>query len=111
MVNERSPAKVPLSTVVPNDQPPKPAEGSLYAPKPVSNVPQFGQTSLPQSPLHKALPKEKSVFIQPKARPEHHREVEKHPHLQALKDATHRVVDPLVARAAAAYLPENRMFA
>jgi len=70
MVNERSPAKSPLRPVVPNDQ----SQMESQAIKPGSSVPQFGQISVPQSPLFRAQPKEKSVFIQPKARPEHHRE-------------------------------------
>lgn len=70
MVNERSLAKAPLHPVIPNEQSPRAAEGI----KPLSSAPQFGETSLPQSPLFRAPPKEKSVFVQPKNRPEHHRE-------------------------------------
>jgi hypothetical protein len=99
MVNERSPAKVPLNPVVPNDQPPKPLEGV----KPLSSAPLFGQTSLPQSQLFRAPPKEKSVFVQPKSRPEHHRDTVSLPHVQALKETGHRIIDPLMPRAPAAY--------
>ncbi|PVH84179.1 hypothetical protein DL98DRAFT_558444, partial [Cadophora sp. DSE1049] len=76
MVNERSPAKAPLQAVLPNEQPPKEAESS-YAPKPQSTVPQFGQPTFPSSPLHRAPAKDSGLFIQPKSRPEHHRDGEK----------------------------------
>jgi hypothetical protein len=105
MVNERSPAKAPLLPVVPNDQPQvRQAESSK--PPPFS-VPQFGQPTLPQSPLHRMAPKQSSVFIQPKSRPEHHRDGDRpaHPHLQAFKD---KVIDPLAARAPAAFQPQNK---
>ena len=65
MVNERSPAKAPLQPVEAKD----PAEAAYPA-----KAPQFGQPTLPQSPLHRVPPKESNVFIQPKARPEHHRD-------------------------------------
>jgi hypothetical protein len=74
MVNERSPAKAPLRPVIPNDQPPQMSQGSNPAKAVQANAPQFGQSSLPQSPLPKISQKNSSVFIQPKARPEHHRE-------------------------------------
>ncbi|KAH7397868.1 SNF2 family N-terminal domain-containing protein [Cadophora sp. MPI-SDFR-AT-0126] len=108
MVNERSPAKAPLQAVVLNEQPPKEAEIS-YAPKPQSTVPQFGQPTFPSSPLHRAPAKDSGLFIQPKSRPEHHRDGEKpaHPHVQAAKDFVRKVVhNPLMPRAPAQYQPE-----
>ena len=74
MVNERSPAKPALNPVAPNDQPPRVA-GPAYPSKPQpTTVPQFGQPTLPQSPLRRPAPKESTAFIQPKSRPEHHRD-------------------------------------
>lgn len=70
MVNERSPAKAPLLPVMPNDQPPKQAQTS-YPAKPAQ--PQFGQPTMPHSPLHRPAQKHSNVFYQPKSRPEHHR--------------------------------------
>ncbi|EKD15197.1 uncharacterized protein L3040_001566 [Drepanopeziza brunnea f. sp. 'multigermtubi'] len=93
MVNERSPAK-------------KQSE-SPYAPKPFSSVPQFGQPTMPSSPLHRP-PAKDAMFIQPKSRPEHHREAERpaHPHLQAAKDVINRhIIDPLMPRAPADFQP------
>lgn len=45
------------------------------------------------------------MFIQPKSRPEHHRDGEKsaYPHLQAFKDASRKVIDPFVPKAPASY--------
>lgn len=74
MVNERSPAKAPLRPVVPNDQPPRAAESEASSKPAQSTVPQFGQPTMPHSPLRRPAQKESSVFIQPKARPEHHRD-------------------------------------
>jgi hypothetical protein len=74
MVNERSPAKALLHPVAPNEQPSRQAETSLPAKPPQSSLPQFGQPTLPQSPLNRPPPKQSSVFIQPKSRPEHHRD-------------------------------------
>ncbi|KAH6713796.1 SNF2 family N-terminal domain-containing protein [Leptodontidium sp. MPI-SDFR-AT-0119] len=108
MVNERSPAKAPLQAVMPNEQSPKQAESS-HAPKPQSTVPQFGQPTFPSSPLHRAPVKDSGLFIQPKSRPEHHRDGEKpaHPHVQAAKDFVRKVVhNPLMPRAPAQYQPE-----
>ncbi|KAK0107625.1 hypothetical protein ONS96_003431 [Cadophora gregata f. sp. sojae] len=108
MVNERSPAKAPLQTVALNEQPPKQADNS-YAPKPQSTVPQFGQPTFPSSPLHRAPAKDSGLFIQPKSRPEHHRDGEKpaHPHVQAAKDFVRKVVhNPLMPRAPSQYQPE-----
>ena len=68
MVNERSPAKAPLRPDSTHEKPP---------PKnPFANMaePRFGEISMPQSPLHRKPAKESSVFLQPKSRPEHHRE-------------------------------------
>ena len=70
MVNERSPAKA----VAPNELPSRQTETSVPAKPPQSSVPQFGQPTLPQSPLNRPPPKQSSVFIQPKSRPEHHRD-------------------------------------
>ena len=70
MVNERSPAKVPLHPVArPNEKQHSQAENTYPAKPP---QPQFGQPTMLHSPLSKQ--KESGVFIQPKARPEHHRE-------------------------------------
>lgn len=74
MVNERSPAKSPLNSIAPNDQPPKMADPSYPSKPQPTAAPQFGLPTLPQSPLHKHAQKESSVFIQPKSRPEHHRD-------------------------------------
>jgi hypothetical protein len=83
MVNERSPAKAPLRPVVPNDQPQSQADRSsksipqpdLFASRPPpSSVPQFGQPTLPQSPLNRGPPKQSSVFLKPTTRPELHRD-------------------------------------
>lgn len=76
MVNERAPAEAPLQAVMPNEQSQKQAQSS-HAPKPQLTVPQFGQPTFPSSPLHRAPAKDPGLFIQPKARPEHHREGEK----------------------------------
>lgn len=76
MVNERSPAKVPLQAAAANevrraaDDVHRKALGSNA----LSSAPKFGEASLPQSPLFCPPPKEKSVFLQPKNRPEHHRD-------------------------------------
>lgn len=70
MVNERSPAKAPLHPVIPNEQPPKPTDNG-FASKPPQ--PQFGQPTMPHSPLHRPAQKQSNVFLQPKSRPEHHR--------------------------------------
>lgn len=71
MVNERSPAKVPLNPTKTNELQPQTSQTSQTPPtKPPQplDTPRFGQTSLPQSPFnHKAL--ESRVFIKPKAQP------------------------------------------
>ncbi|CZR51961.1 related to RIS1-similarity to RAD5 protein [Phialocephala subalpina] len=117
MVNERSPAKVPLRPVVGNEQPQSQPDASfktttqadLFASRPPpSSVPQFGQPTIPQSPLNKGSlgsSKQNSMFIQPKTRPELHRDADRpaHPHLQAMKDATRKIVQPLLPRAPAEY--------
>jgi hypothetical protein len=79
MVNERAPAKAPLHPVVPNEQPrpQQEAEGSLLSKAPQAAIPQFGQPSIPQSPLSRPAQKESAVFIQPKSRPEHHRDMDR----------------------------------
>lgn len=83
MVKERSPAKVPLRPVVANEQSQSQADGpskpmpqpDLFASRPPpSSVPQFGQPTLPQSPLNRGPSKQSSVFLQPKNRPELHRD-------------------------------------
>lgn len=76
MVNERSPAKAPLHPVMPNEQPPPPrgVEGAALPKHAQLATPQFGLPSMPQSPLYRPAQKESSVFIQPKSRPEHHRD-------------------------------------
>ncbi|KAL2069667.1 hypothetical protein VTL71DRAFT_14346 [Oculimacula yallundae] len=105
MVNERSPAKAALPAAMLNEQPPKQAESS-QPPKPYSTVPQFGQPTFPSSPLHRAPVKDSGLFIQPKSRPEHHRDGEKpaHPHIEAAKDFVRKVVhNPLMPRAPAQY--------
>jgi hypothetical protein len=76
MVKERSPAKVPLRPVEPNDQP-QPSQGNPS--KPLSSIPRFGEPTLPQSPLYRSAQQDHSeLFIQPKSRPEQHRPKEKH---------------------------------
>ncbi|KAN0119906.1 SNF2 family N-terminal domain containing protein [Hyaloscypha variabilis] len=114
MVNERSPAKpppkAPLNAIMANEQPAKQIEGSYPFKVTQSNVPQFGQPTLPHSPLNRAPARESSsVFIQPKSRPEPHREGDKsaHPHMQAFKDATRKVIDPFMPRAPASYQTNN----
>lgn len=122
MVNERSPAKAPVYPVVAIDQPSESAES--IPTKPLgSTIPKFGQPTLPQSPLHRPPPKNSNVFVQPKSRPEHHRGSDRpgvlilplieiklliyqiaHPHLQAVKDATMKVVDPLLKRSENQYM-------
>lgn len=75
MVNERSPAKAPLRSVEPNEQPhPRKIEVSVASKSVQPIAPQFGQASLPNTTLQRPAQKESSVFIQPKSRPEHHRE-------------------------------------
>ncbi|KAL3422004.1 SNF2 family helicase [Phlyctema vagabunda] len=100
MVNERAPAKAPLRTVDSDDS----SASSISNPYPArihANMPQFGQPTLPQSPLPRQ--KESNVFIQPKHRTEHHRDSDqpKHPHIQAVKDTVKRVLNPLQPRAPA----------
>ncbi|RDL37169.1 uncharacterized protein BP5553_04602 [Venustampulla echinocandica] len=110
MVNERSPGKAPLRPVMPNDQSHKQTDSSSSSKVPLSNVPQFGQPTLPQSPLHRVSQKESSMFIKPKSRPEHHRDVDRtsHPDYQTITGAARKVVDPLLPRAPAAFQPQNR---
>lgn len=114
MVNERSPAKVPLRPVVANEQPQSQADRvskplqqpDLFSSRPPpSSVPKFGHPTLPQSPLNRGPSKQSSVFLQPTTRPELHRDQNRlaHTHLQALKDATRKVVQPLMPRAPAEY--------
>ncbi|KAH8816166.1 SNF2 family N-terminal domain-containing protein [Xylogone sp. PMI_703] len=85
-------------------------KGKMDSERAKSNVPTFGQPSLPQSPLAKIHQKSSNLFIQPKARPEHHRVEDKssHPHTQTFKDVTRKVIDPLVPRAPSAYNIENK---
>jgi hypothetical protein len=74
MVNERSPAKATLLPRVGNEQPTRQEETSYKLNATPSSVPQFGQPTMPHSPLHRPAPKDSGVFIQPKSRPEHHRD-------------------------------------
>lgn len=76
MVTERAPAKAPLYPVLPNEKPPPPreAEGDIAPKNARLSTPQFGLTSMPQSPLNRSAQKESNVFIQAKSRPEHHRD-------------------------------------
>jgi hypothetical protein len=113
MVNERSPSKAPSYKTTANDQPSKQPE-SLYSNGVASAVPQFGQPTLPQSPLHRKTQKESGVFVQPKSRPEHHRAapgmfilallvdfywtVIAHPPLEAVKDTTRKIIDPFISK-------------
>jgi hypothetical protein len=86
MVRERSPAKVPLHPVEPNDQP-QPSQGNPS--KPLSSIPRFGEPTLPQSPLYRSAQQDHSeLFIQPKSRPEQHRPKEKHGTSFAAKQLT-----------------------
>lgn len=76
MVNERAPAKAPRPGS--SDGEDVPAARHNMAPG-LAEV-RFGQTSMPQSPLHRSssmASKESSVFYQPKSRPEHHRSNER----------------------------------
>jgi len=78
MVNERSPAMAPLRPVVANEQPPAQKSVNSVLSKPTQSIPpQFGKPSVPQSPLNRPAQKESNVFIQPKSRPEHHRDYSK----------------------------------
>ncbi|CAG8951176.1 hypothetical protein HYFRA_00007922 [Hymenoscyphus fraxineus] len=88
MVNERNPANGPLQPHAPNQQARQMADNTYKAP--TSSAHQFGQPSIPNSPLHKPHASQSSMFIQPKSRPELHRDSDKpaHPHFQAIKDAT-----------------------
>lgn len=72
MVNERAPAKAVPRPVSRDSDDGAPAPKFNYA-SGLGEAPRFGQTSLPQSPLVRK-PKESSMFIQPKSRPEHHRD-------------------------------------
>ncbi|KUJ23086.1 uncharacterized protein LY89DRAFT_679900 [Mollisia scopiformis] len=114
MVNERSPAKAPLRPVAPNEQPQSQSDGSskplpqpdLFSSRPPpSSVPQFGQPTIPHSPLNRGPSKQSSMFIQPTTRPELHRDADRpaHPNLQAMKDATRKIMQPLMPRAPAEY--------
>ncbi|KAJ8063095.1 hypothetical protein OCU04_008338 [Sclerotinia nivalis] len=104
MVREISPAKV---------QAPRPEEPKDQYRPPQSNaanhlssIPRFGEATLPQSPLNRKSQQQYSeLFIQPKSRPEFHRDAEKHahPHLQAAKDAARKIIDPFMPRAPAEY--------
>ncbi|KAI9650807.1 hypothetical protein NHQ30_000840 [Ciborinia camelliae] len=105
MVKERSPAKVPapLRPEEPNDQY-RPSQSN--AANHLSSIPRFGEPTLPQSPLNRKSQQQYSeLFVQPKSRPEFHREPEKHahPHLQAAKDAARKIINPLMPRAPAEY--------
>ncbi|KAM0134106.1 hypothetical protein ACHAO1_005941 [Botrytis cinerea] len=104
MVREISPAKV---------QAPRPEEPKdQYRPSQsntanhLSNIPRFGEATLPQSPLNRKSQQQYSeLFIQPKSRPEFHKDPERHahPHLQAAKDVARKIINPLMPRAPAEY--------
>ena len=100
MVNERSPAKA-VHRSGSSDSVDAPSFQYNFSSK-LGDAPRFGETSAPQSPLHRNATKSKedAMFIKPKSRPEHHRDVEKssHPHLSALKDAGRKIMEPLLAR-------------
>ncbi|ESZ94318.1 hypothetical protein SBOR_5314 [Sclerotinia borealis F-4128] len=105
MVKERSPAKmqVPLRPEEPNDQY-RPSQSN--AANHLSSIPRFGEPMLPQSPLNRKSREQYSeLFVQPKSRPEFHREPERyaHPHLHAAKDAARKILNPLMPRAPADY--------
>jgi len=78
MVNERSPAKaVPRPGSSDNEKAPAPKYNFSSN---MAEAPRFGQSSLPQSPLHRnpsMKSKEDAMFIKPKSRPEHHRDVDR----------------------------------
>ncbi|APA15699.1 hypothetical protein sscle_15g104690 [Sclerotinia sclerotiorum 1980 UF-70] len=104
MVREISPAKVQA----PRPEEPKDQYRSSQsnAANHLSNIPRFGEATLPQSPLNRKSQQQYSeLFIQPKSRPEFHRDTEKHthPHLQAAKDAARKIIDPFMPRAPADY--------
>lgn len=106
MVNERMPARAPQPLQAANTNEVRRGADDVHKKAlGLSSAPQFGETSLPQSPLFAPYPKEKSVFLQPKNRPEHHRDraahPHAHPHIQAMKDLGHRIIDPLMPRAPA----------
>ncbi|KAF7861922.1 hypothetical protein EAF04_007803 [Stromatinia cepivora] len=104
MVREISPAKVQA----PRPEEPKDQYRSSQsnAANHLSSIPRFGEATLPQSPLNRKSQQQYSeLFIQPKSRPEFHRDTEKHahPHLQAAKDAARKIIDPFMPRAPAEY--------
>lgn len=72
MAIERSPAKAPAKTIIIDDDGDGDGAGKVRSLPLATTQPQFGQTSMPQSPLAKNKPS--NVFHQPKTRPEHHRE-------------------------------------
>ncbi|KAH8601144.1 SNF2 family N-terminal domain-containing protein [Bisporella sp. PMI_857] len=99
MVNERSPAKAPLQPLAPNDQTPKHTGGAgEYASKPApTSVPQFGAPTMPHSPLRRPTTQNESSLFNPnKNRPEHHRDGDRHPHIQAAKDAVKSLIDKAI---------------
>ncbi|KAG9232327.1 SNF2 family N-terminal domain-containing protein [Amylocarpus encephaloides] len=87
MVNEVAPAK-------PQGSRPNPAQAA---------IPQFGRPTLPQSPLHRAPPKESNMFILPKSRPEHHRDIDSSKGVPLYPTTTKQTLNPLIARAPSAY--------
>lgn len=110
MDKEKASAKAPLHPVNPNDQGPTPNPNEL-PPKPMQlNAPQFGQPSFPQSPLARIHQKSSNLFIQPKNRPELHRNSDSAPqhHTQAFKDVTRKVIDPLIPKAPSAYQSDSK---
>lgn len=78
MVNERAPAKAPLRPVIPNEQPQSHVGAPPALPKSSQPpAPQFGQPSMQATQMNRPAQKESSVFVQPKSRPEHHRDAPK----------------------------------
>ncbi|RFU35097.1 hypothetical protein B7463_g1203, partial [Scytalidium lignicola] len=110
MGSDGLPPKVPLNPVNPNDQPPAQNPDTLVFKPTQTNLPKFGQPTLPQSPLAKVHQKSSNVFIQPKTRPEHPRDGDRpsHHHTQTFKDVTRKVIDPLIPKAPSAYGAENK---
>ncbi len=84
MVKERSPAKPPLKPVAADEPLPKTAESAPPTKTFPSGVPKFGQPTLPQSPLRRAQARDSTVFLQPKSRPELHRDSDKNGTLYVL---------------------------
>lgn len=78
MVREISPAKVraPRPEDFNDQYRPAQSNGTNH----LAGIPRFGETTLPQSPLNRKSQQQQhsELFIQPKSRPEFHRDAEKH---------------------------------